>query len=190
MGRYSVGITLYKPNKHTPSRAVMSLGSSRLYLCECLLQCVTSEKNVIHTGAHHVPCVLNSTHSLNSVEYHNEASGDKLFLQPCVCLFFFMLPGLRACVYIYDQIFTPYGKYWDFHLSLWEFFFVKLCKCSCLVFTSGFYGDQPLKKHWRQFIVKCCTLPSVCVLANYHLSKSVHKGKSHPVSEVLKLWRL
>lgn len=159
----------YTKQTHTPSRAVMSLGSSLLYLCVCYS--ASHQTNVICTGAHRVSCVLNTIHSLNSAEYHKEACGDKLFLQPCVVFFYSV--ATTACLCVYGWIFTPYGKYWDFHFVSLRILFVRLCKFPCFVFTCGFYGDQPLRKHWRQFTVERCTLPSVCVLVKYLLSKPV-----------------
>lgn len=89
-----------------------------------------------------------------SAKYHNDASEDKLFLQPCV-LFSRCQDCVSVC--IYGQICTLHGKYWDFHFTCLRIFiflqsFESALVSTCLVFTTGCYGHQAVTPVQREVL--------------------------------------
>lgn len=136
-----------------------------------------------HTG--NIP--NNSKHSSLSAKYQNEAS---VRTKCDILVFFLQLQRLRACLRLCMQYMVrfspPMGNTGTSTLHLWEFFFLH----SSCVYRWLLWTPTVLRKHWRQFSVKCCTLPSV-----YGLVKApriwvsiMPQGASHPVGEVLKSW--
>lgn len=134
-------------------------------------------------------CALNSTHSLISGKYHNEGSGDKLFLQPCV-FFFLLLSCCQDCVpvYVNDWIFTPHGKYWDFHFTSLRIF-RGLCKCSCLHLPHVYcwLPCTPTAGKAQVLYIALYLRIGKAPLIWVHI---VPQGASHPVGEVLKSWTI
>lgn len=127
--------------------------------------------------------MLNSSHTLMSVQYHSETSGDKLFLLSSVILFFFFFSlRLRACVYIWSDI-HPTWETLGLPLYIFEnFFSVTLCECSCLHLPCVYLQLlwQPTTESALTTVQRQVAYVALCLrVGKLHLSKSVKCRRGH-----------
>lgn len=108
--------------------------------CICLrvCECASYQQNVTRTCtlcllsvcAPWIPHILSCPPSIIMRNLGTNCSCSTVFS-------FFLSFSLSRCqdcvlVYVNGRIFTPHGKWWNFHFTSLSFFFVwRLCKCSC-----------------------------------------------------------